>query len=159
MLILLDSLLQETPHIMSLLVTSLRRVSGLRMPVLRSLSTETRVPVIRDNVWSQVRPSLVSVSPLQNQIRCYSGPDPLNMKFIHDRVMLVLNLFDKIDNNKLTPESHFLNDLGLDSLDHVEIMLMIEDEFGFEIPDDHGERLVTPAMIVKYVADHEDIYE
>ena len=40
--------------------------------------------------------------------------------------MLVLNLFDKIDNNKLTPEAHFLNDLGLDSLDHVEIMLMIE---------------------------------
>ena len=40
--------------------------------------------------------------------------------------MLVLNLFDKIDNDKLTPEAHFLNDLGLDSLDHVEIMLMIE---------------------------------
>ena len=72
-------------EIMSLLVTSLRRVSGLRLPVMRSLSTVTRVPVIRDDVWSQVRPSLVSVSPLQNQIRCYSGPDPLNMKFIHDR--------------------------------------------------------------------------
>lgn len=81
------------------------------------------------------------------------------MQFIHDRVMLVLNLFDKIDNAKLTLESHFINDLGLDSLDHVEIMLMIEDEFGFEIPDDHGERLVTPSMIVKYVADHEDIFE
>ena len=40
--------------------------------------------------------------------------------------MLVLNLFDKIDNNKLKPESHFITDLGLDSLDHVEIMLMIE---------------------------------
>ena len=40
--------------------------------------------------------------------------------------MLVLNLFDKIDNNKLKAESHFINDLGLDSLDHVEIMLMIE---------------------------------
>ena len=92
--------------------------------------------------------------------------------------MLVLNLFDKIDNGKLKAESHFINDLGLDSLDHVEIMLMIEvrhtrsqsehffkicvlpqDEFGFEIPDDHGEKLVTPAMIVRYVADHEDIYE
>ena len=90
--------------------------------------------------------------------------------------MLVLNLFDKIDNGKLNVEPHFINDLGLDSLDHVEIMLMIEvrvrpertvflicvfnqDEFGFEIPDDHGEKLVTPAMIVRYVADHEDIYE
>ena len=42
------------------------------------------------------------------------------------RVMLVLNLFDKIDNSKLSSDSHFINDLGLDSLDHVEIMLMIE---------------------------------
>ena len=39
------------------------------------------------------------------------------------------------------------------------ILLFLQDEFGFEIPDDHGERLVTPGMIVKYVADHEDIYE
>ena len=40
--------------------------------------------------------------------------------------MLVLNLFDKIDNAKLTAESHFINDLGLDSLDHVEIILQME---------------------------------
>ena len=38
----------------------------------------------------------------------------------------MLNLFDKIDNAKLTLESHFIKDLGLDSLDHVEIMLMME---------------------------------
>ena len=89
--------------------------------------------------------------------------------------MLVLNLFDKIDNAKLTAESHFINDLGLDSLDHVEIILMMEvfykqltyiyktdflkDEFGFEIPDDHGEKLVNAKMVAQYVADHQDIYE
>ena len=39
------------------------------------------------------------------------------------------------------------------------ICVFNQDEFGFEIPDDHGEKLVTPAMIVRYVADHEDIYE
>merc|ERR1740122_576176 len=38
------------------------------------------------------------------QVRCYSGADPLNMQFINDRVMLVLNLFDKIDNAKLSLE-------------------------------------------------------
>ena len=43
----------------------------------------------------------------------------------------MLNLFDKIDNSKLMSDSHFINDLGLDSLDHVEIMLMIE--VGLEI--------------------------
>ena len=50
----------------------------------------------------------------------------LHIYFSIYRVMLVLNLFDKIDNAKLTLDSHFINDLGLDSLDHVEIMLMIE---------------------------------
>ena len=49
--------------------------------------------------------------------------------------MLVLNLFDKIDNSKLSLESHFINDLGLDSLDHVEIMLMIE--VGLELFTEH----------------------
>ena len=49
--------------------------------------------------------------------------------------MLVLNLFDKIDNSKLSLESHFINDLGLDSLDHVEIMLMIE--VGLEFFTEH----------------------
>merc|ERR1711935_151663 len=96
---------------------------------------------------------------LLKNVRQMSGPDPLSLKFIHDRVMLVLQLFDKVDVAKLSPESHFVNDLGLDSLDHVEIMLAMEDEFGFEIPDSHGEQLLTAKQIVRYVADHEDIYE
>jgi NADH dehydrogenase (ubiquinone) 1 alpha/beta subcomplex 1 len=51
-----------------------------------------------------------------------------------------------------------MKDLGLDSLDHVEVIMAIEDEFGFEIPDDHAEKLMTPAKIVQYVADHEDVH-
>ena len=60
---------------------------------------------------------------------------------------------------QLTVDSHFMKDLGLDSLDHVEVIMAMEDEFGFEIPDDHAEKLLTPAKIVQYVADHEDVYE
>lgn len=47
----------------------------------------------------------------------------------------------------------------MDSLDHVEVIMAIEDEFGFEIPDADAERLLKPADIVRYVADREDIYE
>ena len=54
-------------------------------------------------------------------------------------------------------DSHFINDLGLDSLDHVEVMMAIEDEFGFEIPDEHAEKLLTPAKIVEYVCQHERV--
>lgn len=59
----------------------------------------------------------------------------------------------------MTLESHFINDLGLDSLDHVEIIMAVEDEFGFEIPDMDAERLLRPADIVRYIADKEDVYD
>lgn len=60
---------------------------------------------------------------------------------------------------KLNVDSHFINDLGLDSLDHVEVIMAMEDEFGFEIPDSDAEKLLKPADIIKYVADKEDVYE
>lgn len=56
-------------------------------------------------------------------------------------------------------DSHFINDLGLDSLDHVEVIMAMEDEFGFEIPDSDAEKLLKPCDIIKYVADKEDVYE
>eukprot|EP00095_Tigriopus_kingsejongensis_P006566 maker-scaffold807_size94382-snap-gene-0.14 protein:Tk06566 transcript:maker-scaffold807_size94382-snap-gene-0.14-mRNA-1 annotation:"acyl carrier mitochondrial-like" len=92
-------------------------------------------------------------------IRHYGGKMPMNLDVIQQRVTLVLNLYDKIKPEQLTMDSHFIKDLGLDSLDHVEIIMAIEDEFGFEIPDDHAEKLMTPAKVAQYVADHEDIYE
>lgn len=60
---------------------------------------------------------------------------------------------------QLSLESHFINDLGLDSLDHVEVIMAIEDEFGFEIPDVDAEKLLRPVDIVRYVGDKEDVYE
>ena len=40
----------------------------------------------------------------------------------------------------------------------LQVIMAMEDEFGFEIPDEHGERLLTAGQIIQYVADHEDIY-
>ncbi|NP_001040477.1 acyl carrier protein, mitochondrial isoform X1 [Bombyx mandarina] len=92
-------------------------------------------------------------------IRKYSGGPPLTLDLIKSRVLLVLQLYDKINPEQLTVDSHFMNDLGLDSLDHVEVIMAMEDEFGFEIPDGDAERLVRPKDIVQYIADKEDIYE
>merc|ERR1712203_1098775 len=89
--------------------------------------------------------------PPMTQVRMMSAAEPYSLEFIQQRVMLVLNLFDKIDNEKLTPDSHFIKDLGLDSLDHVEIIISMEDEFGFQIPDDHGETLTDANKIIRYV--------
>jgi len=66
---------------------------------------------------------------------------------------------DNTLNLQLSLDSHFMDDLGLDSLDHVEIIMAMEDEFGFEIPDRDAERLLRPKDIVRYIADKEDVYE
>ncbi|KAF7385805.1 hypothetical protein HZH66_011647 [Vespula vulgaris] len=81
------------------------------------------------------------------------------VKDIEERVLQVVRAYDKVTADKLCLESHFINDLGLDSLDHVEVIMAVEDEFGFEIPDMDAEKLLTPGLIVRYVADREDIYE
>jgi len=91
-------------------------------------------------------------------VRFYSKP-PLTLEMIRERVLLVLKLYDKVNPEKLTVDSHFMTDLGLDSLDHVEVVMAMEDEFGFEIPDADAERLLRPADIVQYIADKEDIFE
>ncbi|KAL5293102.1 NDUFAB1 family protein [Megaselia abdita] len=143
--------------------------------VARSLSRSANVfrtgRILTGAVRPQVRMIHQNFAPLvasnQNQVslwqlqstRLYSAKPPLNLKLIEERVILVLNLYDKIDPSKLKVESHFINDLGLDSLDHVEVIMAMEDEFGFEIPDSDAEKLLKPADIIRYVADKEDVYE
>ncbi|NWI71306.1 ACPM protein, partial [Todus mexicanus] len=93
--------------------------------------------------------------------RRFSDLPPLTLPDIKERVLYVLKLYDKIDPDKasLTAESHFMKDLGLDSLDQVEIIMAMEDEFGFEIPDGDAEKLMCPQEIVDYIADKKDVYE
>ncbi|GAB1608966.1 acyl carrier protein, mitochondrial-like isoform X2, partial [Argonauta hians] len=80
-------------------------------------------------------------------------------KQVQERVMQICRTFDKIDAEKLSLDSHFINDLGLDSLDTVEVIMAMEDEFGFEIPDADADRLFRPRDIIQYIADKDDIYE
>ncbi|KAM6904651.1 NADH:ubiquinone oxidoreductase subunit AB1b [Xenentodon cancila] len=110
-------------------------------------SRRTRLPV-------QSRISSVGVL-----CRHYGDLPPLTLENIKDRVMYVLKLYDKINPEKLQTSSHFMKDLGLDSLDQVEIIMAMEDEFGFEIPDAEAEKLMTPEEIVQYIADKKDVYE
>ncbi|KAJ8318059.1 hypothetical protein KUTeg_003150, partial [Tegillarca granosa] len=68
-------------------------------------------------------------SGFNNNVRLYGSKAPLTLEMIDDRILLVLKLYDKINPEKLSMDSHFMNDLGLDSLDHVEIIMAMEDEF------------------------------
>ncbi|XP_061391521.1 acyl carrier protein, mitochondrial isoform X2 [Musca vetustissima] len=104
-----------------------------------------------------VTQSILKPKSVTAQVRCYSSK--LTMEDIKDRVLKVVASYDKVTKEQLRVESHFINDLGLDSLDHVEVIMAMEDEFGFEIPDSDAEKLLRPADIIKYVADKEDVYE
>ena len=57
-----------------------------------------------------------------------------------------------IDENKVTDEASFTDDLGADSLDTVELVMAFEEEFGCEIPDDAAEKIVTLNDAVTYLS-------
>lgn len=52
---------------------------------------------------------------------------------------------------EIKPESSFVEDLGADSLDTVELVMALEEEFGIEIPDEDAEKMTTVGEAVKYI--------
>ena len=60
----------------------------------------------------------------------------------------------RIDESSIFPESKFVDDLGADSLDLVELMMAIEAAFECDIPDDKASKIATVADAVKYVEAH-----
>ena len=54
---------------------------------------------------------------------------------------------------EVTPEASFVDDLGADSLDTVELVMALEEEFGVEIPDEDAEKIQTVGDAIKYVED------
>jgi acyl carrier protein len=54
---------------------------------------------------------------------------------------------------QVTPEAKFIEDLGADSLDTVELVMALEEEFGLEIPDDEAEKLQSVGDVIKHVED------
>ena len=57
-----------------------------------------------------------------------------------------------VDEAKVTDEASFIDDLGADSLDTVELVMAFEEEFGCEIPDDAAEKIVTLKDAVTYLS-------
>ncbi|OWM86158.1 acyl carrier protein 2, mitochondrial [Punica granatum] len=78
----------------------------------------------------------------------------LDKSEVTDRVVSVVKNFQKVDPSKVSPNAHFQNDLGLDSLDTVEIVMALEEEFGFEIPDNEADKISSINMAVDFIASH-----
>ena len=61
-----------------------------------------------------------------------------------------------VNAEQVTPEAKFIEDLGADSLDTMELVMALEEEFGQEIPDEEAEKLQTMDDVIKYIEDVSD---
>ena len=74
------------------------------------------------------------------------------MSEIQDQVKKIVVDHLGIDEAKVVPEAKFIDDLGADSLDTVELVMAFEEKFGIEIPDDAAEKIVTLKDAVTYLS-------
>ena len=75
------------------------------------------------------------------------------MSDISDRVKKIVVDHLSVDEDKVAEGASFIEDLGADSLDTVELVMAFEEEFGIEIPDDAAENIQTFGDAVKYISE------
>ena len=71
-----------------------------------------------------------------------------------DKVKSIIAERLSVDESKVTEGSSFIEDLGADSLDTVELIMQLEEAFGIQIPDEDAEKIATVGDAVKYIDDH-----
>ena len=71
---------------------------------------------------------------------------------LHDQVREIIANQLGVETDKVTPEAKFVEDLGADSLDTVELSMAFEEQFGMEIPDEDAEKLRTVGDAVEYIS-------
>ncbi len=73
------------------------------------------------------------------------------MSQVLDRVKKIVAEHLDVEESKVAENSSFIDDLGADSLDQVELVMAFEEEFGIEIPDEDAEKIVNVADAVKFI--------
>ncbi|GLT84246.1 hypothetical protein SLE2022_024900 [Rubroshorea leprosula] len=92
---------------------------------------------------------------LCNSLRFFSSHDDhLTKEEVIERVLSIVESFPKVDPAQVTPDVHFQKDLGLDSLDNVEIVMALEEEFKLEIPDKEADKIDSCHLAIEYIYTH-----
>ena len=74
---------------------------------------------------------------------------------VADRVITIVCDRLGVEKDKVKPDTSFVNDLGADSLDIVELVMEFEEEFGMSIPDDKAEEIQTVGEAIKYIEENQ----
>ena len=73
---------------------------------------------------------------------------------VFEKVQKIISENLNVPLEKVTMDTHLVDDLGADSLDIVELIMALEEEFDIEIPDSDAEKVVTVGDVVEYIKDH-----
>jgi acyl carrier protein len=76
------------------------------------------------------------------------------MSSIKERVSKIVVEQLGVSEDQVTPEASFVDDLGADSLDTVELVMALEEEFDTEIPDEEAEKITTVQQAIDYITQH-----
>ena len=76
------------------------------------------------------------------------------MSSVADKVKSIIVEQLGVDEEEVTPDASFVDDLGADSLDVVELVMAFEEEFGVEIPDDDAEKITRVREAIAYIEQH-----
>lgn len=87
----------------------------------------------------------------QGRVTTFKQSEDMNMSDISDRVKKIVVEHLSVDEAKVSDGASFIDDLGADSLDTVELVMAFEEEFGIEIPDDAAENIQTFGDAVGYI--------
>ncbi|MBM3998482.1 MAG: acyl carrier protein [Planctomycetes bacterium] len=78
------------------------------------------------------------------------------MASIEERVVDIVAEQLGVDKEKVKRETSFVNDLGADSLDQVELVMELEEEFDLDIPDDAAEKIQTVGQAIEFIEQHQE---
>jgi acyl carrier protein len=76
------------------------------------------------------------------------------MSSIEDRVKKIVVEQLGVKEDQVSPQASFVDDLGADSLDTVELVMPLEEEFECEIPDEEAEKITTVGQAISYIKEH-----
>jgi NADH dehydrogenase (ubiquinone) 1 alpha/beta subcomplex 1 len=113
----------------------------------RVIASRVAVRAVNTNGFSALRQH-------PQAIRTFAAQTFLDAGDVTERIISVVKNFDQVDGNKVNDKVKFTDDLGLDSLDVVEVVMAIEDEFAIEIPDAEADKMSSIQDAVEYITSH-----